>query len=88
MRLVVQRLLWRLGWADAPGTPRQRVATYPALVVCEECDLVHRRVDLALGEQSLCVLCGALLGRGHRRRLPRGLQIGFKPPLKPSTKGS
>lgn len=66
MRLVVQRLLWRLGWADAPGTPRQRVATYPALVVCEECDLVHRRADLALGEQSRCMRCGALLGRGHR----------------------
>lgn len=66
MNLVVQRLLWRLGWANAPGTPRQRVATYPALVVCEDCDRVHRRADLVEGEQARCVRCGALLGRGHR----------------------
>jgi paraquat-inducible protein A len=66
MNLVVRRLLWRLGWADAPGTPRERVATFPALVVCEECDLVHRRADLFVGQQSRCRRCGALLGRGHR----------------------
>lgn len=66
MNLVVQRLLWRLGWRVAPGAPGQRVATYPSLVVCEHCDLVHRRADLAAGEQARCQRCGALLGRGHR----------------------
>ena len=66
MNLAVQRLLWRLGWADAPGAPRERVATYPALVVCEECDVVHRRADLVEGQHARCTRCGALLGRGHR----------------------
>lgn len=66
MNLALHRLLWRLGWADPPGTPRERVATYPALVVCEECDVVHRRADLVDGQQARCTRCGALLGRGHR----------------------
>jgi paraquat-inducible protein A len=65
MILVVQRLLWRLGWVESPYAPRDRVATYPALVVCEECDLVHRRAELVEGEQSRCRRCGALLGLGH-----------------------
>jgi paraquat-inducible protein A len=66
MNLALHRLLWRLGWADAPTARGERVATYPALVVCEECDTVHRRADLAEGEQARCSRCGALLGRGHR----------------------
>ena len=66
MNLVMHRLLWRLGWADAPGARGERVVTYPALVICEECDAVHRRAELAEGEQARCARCGALLGRGHR----------------------
>ncbi len=66
MNLVVHRLLWRLGWRDAPASSGARVATYPALVVCEECDVVHRRADLIEGQQARCVRCAALLGRGQR----------------------
>lgn len=68
MNLVVHRLLWRLGWTDRPlaGSAREPVATFPSLVICSDCDLVHRRAELQAGQQSRCGRCGALLGRGHR----------------------
>lgn len=77
MHFAVQRLLWRLGWADAPGTPRERVATYPALVVCDACDRVHRRADLVEGQQARCSRCGALLGLGHRLDPPSQLALAL-----------
>jgi paraquat-inducible protein A len=72
MNLALQRLMWRLGWADRPGT---RVATYPGLVVCEECDVVFARRALASGEVARCGRCGALLGRGHRLSLEGQLAL-------------
>ncbi len=66
MNLALHRLLAYLGWADPLSARGERVATYPALVVCEECDAVHQRAELAEGEQARCVRCGATLGRGHR----------------------
>ncbi len=66
MNLVLHQLLARLGWAESPTARGERVVTFPALVVCEECDAVHQRADLAEGEQARCVRCGAALGRGHR----------------------
>lgn len=52
--------------APSPGLA-QDVA--PALVICEHCDTVHRRRELARGEAAQCARCGALLER------PRGLGI-------------
>ncbi len=66
MHLILHRLFWRLGWADHPEQRGERVAIYPALVVCEECDAVHSRQSLAEHEVSRCIRCGTLLGRGHR----------------------
>lgn len=65
MGLILHRLFWRLGWVDHPEQRGERVAVYPALVVCEECDAVHSREALASDEVARCQRCGALLGRGH-----------------------
>jgi paraquat-inducible protein A len=66
MGLILHRLFWRLGWVDHPEKRGERVATFPALVVCEECDCVHSRAKLRSSEVARCTRCGALLGRGHR----------------------
>lgn len=36
------------------------------LVVCRDCDTVHRQVFLGKNEVACCVSCGALLARHHR----------------------
>jgi len=36
------------------------------LVICEQCDAVHRWRPLAPREVARCRRCGAVLGRGHR----------------------
>src|SRR2546423_12052108 len=36
------------------------------LVICEQCDAVHRWRPLAAREVARCRRCGAVLGRGHR----------------------
>ena len=66
MGLILHRMFWRLGWADHPDQRGERVATFPALVVCEECDGVHAREPLNPDEVARCQRCGALLGRGHK----------------------
>jgi paraquat-inducible protein A len=66
MGLILHRLFWRLGWVDHPDKRGARVATFPALVVCEECDAVHSRESLATDEVARCQRCGAVLGRGHK----------------------
>ena len=65
MALTLDRLLWRLGWVAHPAQ-REAVATYPDLVVCEDCDAVHSRQALVEGDVARCSRCGAVLGRGHR----------------------
>jgi paraquat-inducible protein A len=72
MGLILHRLFWRLGWVDHPQQRGERVAIYPALVVCEECDAVHSRQALAEFEVARCTRCGSTLGRGHRLT-PQGL---------------
>ena len=37
-----------------------------SLVVCEQCDAVHRWRELDSREVAHCSRCGAVLGRGHR----------------------
>jgi paraquat-inducible protein A len=37
----------------------------PDLVVCDECDAVHERIELASGTVARCRRCNALLGRGR-----------------------
>ena len=66
MGLILHHLFWRLGWVDHPDHRGEQVITYPALVVCEECDAVHARERLATSQVARCTRCGALLGRGHR----------------------
>jgi paraquat-inducible protein A len=41
----------------------------PDLVVCNECDAVHERIELQSGTVARCRRCNALLGRGHMLRL-------------------
>jgi paraquat-inducible protein A len=72
MALTLDHVFWRLGWVDHPDARGERVATFPDLVVCEECDAVHARQDLLESEVARCTRCGALLGRGHRLG-PEGL---------------
>ena len=66
MALNLHHLLWRWGWADDPALRGEKVAIYPGLVICEDCDLVHVRQALALGDVARCTRCGAVLGRGQR----------------------
>lgn len=42
------------------------VATYPDLVVCAQCDAIHRRAQPRRGTVARCGRCAALLDRGHR----------------------
>jgi paraquat-inducible protein A len=51
----------------AAAAPRTRAALVarPDLVVCNECDAVHERIDLRRGTVARCRRCDALLGRGH-----------------------
>ncbi len=64
MSITWHRLLWRLGWSGRGA--HATAATYPGLVVCEECDAVYTRQSLAAGVEARCSRCGATLGRGHR----------------------
>jgi paraquat-inducible protein A len=66
MGLILHRLLRRLGWVHHNEQRGERVATYPRLVVCEDCDTVHSRQALAEFEVARCTRCDATLGRGHR----------------------
>lgn len=63
MSIAWHRLLWRLGWSGRGS--HERAATYPGLVVCDECDALFARQSLAPGEQARCSRCGATLGQGH-----------------------
>ena len=65
MHLILHRLCWRLGWLDSPDQRGERVATFPGLVVCEECDAVHARQTLIEGDVARCTRCASVLGRGH-----------------------
>lgn len=51
------------GRAAAAGPVGSR---HPGLVVCEECDLVYRRLAPPAGARASCARCGATLARGHR----------------------
>jgi paraquat-inducible protein A len=54
--------------AVAPRAAARRqaaLAARPDLVVCQECDAVHERIELARGTVARCRRCNALLGRGH-----------------------
>jgi paraquat-inducible protein A len=43
------------------------VSTAPTeLIVCRQCDTVHRQVILAQSEVACCAACGALIDRHHR----------------------
>lgn len=42
------------------------IATYPELVVCAQCDAIHRRVVPRRGDVARCSRCQALLDGGHR----------------------
>ena len=42
------------------------VATYPELVVCAQCDAIHRRARPQQGLVARCGRCDAPLDRGHR----------------------
>jgi paraquat-inducible protein A len=46
-----------------------------ALVVCEQCALVHRWPALEDGQVARCMRCEAVLGRGHRFHLPSVLAL-------------
>ncbi len=39
------------------------------LLICEQCDTVHRRRSLARGEVAQCARCGAVLERHHGMRI-------------------
>ncbi|HET7795069.1 MAG TPA: paraquat-inducible protein A [Rhizobacter sp.] len=41
------------------------LAARPDLVVCDECDAVHERIDLPYGMVARCRRCNAMLGRGR-----------------------
>lgn len=41
------------------------VAVYPELVVCAQCDAIHRRIPPPRGEVARCSRCGAAIDRGH-----------------------
>ncbi|MGY4830020.1 paraquat-inducible protein A [Sphaerotilaceae bacterium SBD11-9] len=41
------------------------LAARPDLVVCDECDAVHERIDLPNGMVARCRRCNAMLGRGR-----------------------
>ncbi|MFW5679376.1 MAG: paraquat-inducible protein A [Pseudomonadota bacterium] len=42
-------------------------------VACHDCGAVHRRLDLAPGQKSMCACCGATLYRERPRPLQRGI---------------
>lgn len=46
-----------------------------ALLICEECDTVHRRRPLAKGEVAQCARCGAVLERAHG--MPAGTMLAM-----------
>ncbi|MEI7037311.1 paraquat-inducible protein A [Fulvimonas yonginensis] len=48
---------------QSPAAQAQACATAGRLLVCEECDTVHRCRPLARGEEVRCVRCGAVLAR-------------------------
>ena len=60
----LRRLGQRLGWSrsHSAGAP---IATYPSLVVCEECDAIYARPALSGGGVARCARCGSTLARGH-----------------------
>lgn len=64
MSIAWHRVLWYLGWSGRGA--HESAATYPGLVVCDECDALYTRASLAPGAEARCARCGATLGRGHR----------------------
>ncbi len=50
---------------------------HPELVVCDECDAVHRRMPLGPGEVANCRRCGSVLGRGERLSLQAQLALAL-----------
>lgn len=64
MSIAWHRALWYLGWSGRGA--HDTAATYPGLVVCEECDALYTRASLVPGAVARCSRCGATLGRGHR----------------------
>ena len=49
--------------------------TFPELILCEHCDHVYRRVDLARGEVAYCQVCGAVLCRAERFDIDQWLAL-------------
>lgn len=45
------------------------------LVVCEHCDCVYRRVELARGGVARCAVCGAVLYRARKLDIDRHLAV-------------
>lgn len=48
---------------------------HEALTACRECDCLHRRVPLAVGEAARCLRCGAVLYRRPRLRSEQVLAL-------------
>jgi paraquat-inducible protein A len=55
--------------ASAPARTQASLIARPDLVVCNECDAVHERVELKRGTVARCRRCNALMGRGHVMRV-------------------
>ena len=51
--------------ASATSRTQAALIARPDLVVCNECDAVHQRIELKRGNVARCRRCNALLGRGH-----------------------
>jgi paraquat-inducible protein A len=51
--------------ASAASRTQAVLIARPDLVVCNDCDAVHQRLELKPGTVSRCRRCNALLGRGH-----------------------
>ncbi len=49
----------------------------PSLIACRECDSLHRRVPLAVGESAHCLRCGAELYRRPRLHPEQMLAISL-----------
>lgn len=60
------------------GPPRPRVETVLAsLVACHECDLLHNKVDIAIGSVARCVRCNATLYTNKQNSIDRALAVGM-----------
>lgn len=52
-----------------------QTALHGSLIACRECDSLHRRVPLAVGEAARCLRCDAVLYRRPRMRVDQLLAL-------------